>query len=98
MTPRKERLTVTVDPDLVEAGNRAVATSNADSLSSWVNDALRDSALKDRRPGPWPWPSPTMKQSSGRSPTKSWLSSFGSTVRGQWLSEANGAALHEIGL
>jgi hypothetical protein len=51
MTPRKERLTVTVDPELVEAGNWAVATGNADSLSSWVNDALGDRALKDRRLG-----------------------------------------------
>jgi hypothetical protein len=49
MTPRKERLTVTVDPELVEAGNRAVATGSADSLSAWVNDALGDRALKDRR-------------------------------------------------
>jgi hypothetical protein len=49
MTPRKERLTVTVDPELVEAGNRAVATGGADSLSSWVNEALSDRTLKDRR-------------------------------------------------
>jgi hypothetical protein len=49
MTPRKERLTVTVDPELIDAGNRAVATGEADSLSSWVNDALSERALKDRR-------------------------------------------------
>jgi hypothetical protein len=49
MTPRKERLTVTVDPELIDAGNRAVATGDADSLSSWVNDALSERALKDRR-------------------------------------------------
>jgi hypothetical protein len=49
MTPRKERLTVTVDPEVVEAGNRAVARGSANSLSSWVNDALSDRALKDRR-------------------------------------------------
>ncbi len=29
---------------------------------------------------------------------KSWLSNFASTARGLWLSEANGAALHEIDL
>ncbi len=33
MTIRKQRLTVTVDPELVEAGNRAVATGAADSVS-----------------------------------------------------------------
>jgi glycerol dehydrogenase-like iron-containing ADH family enzyme len=49
MSPRKERLTVTVDPELVEAGTRAVAAGSADSLSSWVNEALSDRALKDRR-------------------------------------------------
>lgn len=49
MTPRKERLTVTIDPELIEAGTRAVALGGADSLSSWVNDALSDKALKDRR-------------------------------------------------
>jgi glycerol dehydrogenase-like iron-containing ADH family enzyme len=49
MTTRKERLTVTVDPDLVEAGNRAVAAGLADSLSGWVNAALVDRADRDRR-------------------------------------------------
>jgi len=49
MTTRKERLTVTVDPDLVEAGNRAVAAGIADSLSGWVNAALVDRAERDRR-------------------------------------------------
>jgi hypothetical protein len=49
MTPRKQRLTVTVDPDLIEAGNRAVANGSADSLSSWVNDTLSERARKERR-------------------------------------------------
>ena len=49
MTAKKERLTVTVDPDLVEAGNQAVKAGKADSLSSWVNAALVDRALYDRR-------------------------------------------------
>jgi hypothetical protein len=49
MTQRKERLTVTVDPDLVEAGNQAVADGRADSLSAWVNAALIDRAVRDRR-------------------------------------------------
>lgn len=49
MTQRKQRLTVTVDPDLVVAGNKAVAEGRADSLSGWVNDALVDRAARDRR-------------------------------------------------
>jgi hypothetical protein len=49
MTQRKERLTVTVDPDLIIAGNKAVADGRADSLSGWVNAALVDRAARDRR-------------------------------------------------
>lgn len=49
MTSRKERLTVTVDPDLVSAGNDAVAAGRAPSLSAWVNLALSERAAKDRR-------------------------------------------------
>jgi len=49
MTARKRRLTVTVDPELVEAGGRAVANGDADSLSGWVNAALADKVDKDRR-------------------------------------------------
>lgn len=49
MTPRKQRLTVTVDPDLVEAGNRAVASGAADSMSAWVSAALADRARRDRQ-------------------------------------------------
>ncbi|MGH9024035.1 MAG: hypothetical protein ACRDV9_13220 [Acidimicrobiia bacterium] len=49
MTPRKQRLTVTIDPDLIEAGNRAVAAGQADSLSGWVNEALAERAVRDRK-------------------------------------------------
>ena len=49
MTPHKQRLTVTVDPELVEAGNRAVASGRAESLSAWVNGALVDRAARDAR-------------------------------------------------
>lgn len=49
MTPRKRRLTVTVDPELVEAGNRAVASGAADSLSAWVSVALADRARRDEQ-------------------------------------------------
>lgn len=45
----KERLTVTVDPYLVEAGNHAVAEGHVDSLSAWVNLALAERTAKDRR-------------------------------------------------
>lgn len=49
MTPRKQRLTVTVDPDLVEAGQRAVASGQADSVSGWVSAALEDKIRRDRK-------------------------------------------------
>lgn len=49
MTQRKRRLTVTVDPELVEAANRAVANGSADSLSAWVSAALTDRARHDQQ-------------------------------------------------
>jgi hypothetical protein len=49
MTNRKERLTVTVNPDLIEAGNHAVAAGLAESFSGWVNAALVEQAIRDRR-------------------------------------------------
>jgi hypothetical protein len=49
MTSHKARLTVTVDPDLVDAGNSAVAAGLADSLSGWVNAALAAKAAADRK-------------------------------------------------
>ena len=45
----KDRLTVTVDHELVEAGNEAVAAGQAESLSGWVNSALAERAARDRR-------------------------------------------------
>jgi Arc/MetJ-type ribon-helix-helix transcriptional regulator len=45
----KQRLTVTVDPHLVRAGNDAVEDGSVDSLSAWVNLALAERAAKDRR-------------------------------------------------
>src|SRR5256885_16912362 len=51
MTPRKQRLTVTVDPDLVEAGNRAVSSGAAHSLSAWVSTALAEKARRDQQLG-----------------------------------------------
>ena len=49
MAKRKERLTVTVDAELVAAGNRAVRAGDADSLSGWVNSALVEREERDRR-------------------------------------------------
>ena len=46
---RKERLTVTVDAELVQAGKRAVKAGLAQSLSSWANDALADREANERR-------------------------------------------------
>jgi Arc/MetJ-type ribon-helix-helix transcriptional regulator len=45
----KERLTVTIDSELVEAANQAVADGYAASLSAWVNLALTERATKERR-------------------------------------------------
>jgi hypothetical protein len=49
MTRRKARLTVTVDQELVRAGNRSVAAGEADSLSGWVNLALSERVSRERR-------------------------------------------------
>jgi Arc/MetJ-type ribon-helix-helix transcriptional regulator len=49
MSARKERLTVTVDPDLIAAGNDAVSEGRAESLSAWVNAALSEKLARERR-------------------------------------------------
>jgi Arc/MetJ-type ribon-helix-helix transcriptional regulator len=49
MSIRKERLTVTVDPDLIAAGNDAVSEGRAESLSAWVNSALAEKLTRERR-------------------------------------------------
>ncbi len=45
----RQRLSATVEEDLLAAGRAAVAEGRADSLSGWVNDALRRQADHDRR-------------------------------------------------
>ena len=45
----RERLSATVEGDLLDAGRAAVAEGRADSVSAWVNDALRLKADHDRR-------------------------------------------------
>jgi hypothetical protein len=46
---RRDRLTVTVDPALIQAGHAAVAARHAESVSAWVNRALAERAAKERR-------------------------------------------------
>lgn len=45
----KQRLSVSVDADLVEAAERAVANDRAATVSAWVNDALRLKLERDAR-------------------------------------------------
>ncbi len=42
-------MTVTVDPELVDAGNRAVAGGAAHSLSAWVNSAMAERVRRDEQ-------------------------------------------------
>ena len=46
---RKQRLSASVDPDLIAAGHAAVAAGTAPSLSAWVTEALLRQAEHDRR-------------------------------------------------
>lgn len=45
----KERVSATVEADLLAAGRAAVAAGRAESLSAWVNEALLRQAEHDRR-------------------------------------------------
>jgi len=45
----KQRLSASVDADLIAAGRAAVAAGMAASLSGWVSDALRLKVDHDRR-------------------------------------------------
>lgn len=45
----KQRLSATVDAELLAAGRAAVTEGRAQNLSAWVNDALRRQAGHDRR-------------------------------------------------
>ena len=46
---QRERLSATVEAELLAAGRAAVAEGRAESVSAWVNDALRLKADHDRR-------------------------------------------------
>lgn len=45
----KERLTITVSPELVEAGQRAVSAGEADSISAWISTAISEKIATDSR-------------------------------------------------
>lgn len=45
----KRRLSATVDAELIEASQAAVAAGRAESISAWVNDALRLKVEHDGR-------------------------------------------------
>ena len=45
----KQRLSASVDSDLIEAAEKAVARGHTESVSAWVNDALRLKLVQERR-------------------------------------------------
>jgi hypothetical protein len=45
----KQRLSASVDADLLAAAQQAVSGGRAESISAWVNDALKLKADHDRR-------------------------------------------------
>lgn len=45
----KERLSASVDADLIEAAEKAVARGQVESVSAWVNEALRLKLVQERR-------------------------------------------------
>lgn len=47
--PLKDRLSVSVDADLVEAGRAAVRAGQSPSLSAWVSSALERQSQHDAR-------------------------------------------------
>lgn len=49
MSTKKRRLTVTVDPELIEAGQAAVASGEAESVSGWVSAAIQDKVRRDHK-------------------------------------------------
>lgn len=45
----RQRLSATVEADVLQAGRAAVSEGRAENLSAWVNDALRRQVDHDRR-------------------------------------------------
>lgn len=46
---RKARVTVTLDRELIDEGNAAVAAGRAASLSAWINEVLEEHRGHERR-------------------------------------------------
>lgn len=49
MSFKKQRLTVTVDPQLIRAGQLAVEAGDAASVSAWVGEALEEKVRRDHK-------------------------------------------------
>lgn len=49
MSARKQRLTITVDSELVAAARAEVEAGRADSVSAWVGVAIRERAERERK-------------------------------------------------
>ena len=49
MRANKQRLTITVDPHLVDAAQRAVESGEADSVSHWIGAAIEDKVERDAK-------------------------------------------------
>ncbi|MHB8467383.1 MAG: hypothetical protein ACYDH6_06975 [Acidimicrobiales bacterium] len=49
MSPKKQRVTVTLDPEVIRAANRAVAIGQAESVSEWINTRLGSKVDHERR-------------------------------------------------
>jgi hypothetical protein len=45
----KQRLSATIDADLLAAAERAAASGEVDTVSAWVNDAMRLKLAHDQR-------------------------------------------------
>lgn len=45
----KQRLSASVDEELIEAAEKSVARGDSESVSAWVNDALRLKLAQERR-------------------------------------------------
>jgi Arc/MetJ-type ribon-helix-helix transcriptional regulator len=45
----KQRLSASVDSDLIEAAEKAVARGDSESVSAWVNEALRLKLVQEHR-------------------------------------------------
>lgn len=48
MSSRKQRVTVSIDEELIEAGQHAVESGQANSVSAWVSSALEEKVRRDR--------------------------------------------------